>query len=113
MALEVSTVPVGGFPPVTHSLEWEPREVLALGKDINILLCMCLRLSLLSLLTTESLTRRALGLPDALSLLQLSLILTPGLYFSFLPAQLHIANDVYCILCSIPRHFILGGKYYY
>lgn len=60
------------FPPVVPSVEWEPAEVLALGKAAgpNIPPCRCPRPSLLSPMTTETHTRKALEPPDALRSLQ-------------------------------------------
>ena len=73
--------------------------------------------------TIETYIVRALGLPEGLGSLQHQDQLTHhprsalpsvlGDSFTFLRARLHIANDVYYILCSIPRHFVLGDKHHY
>lgn len=98
---------------VAPPLGWEPSEVLALGKDVNISPCVDPRASLLST-TTESLTAGALGLPDALRVLGLEGQLVPltssspggvraRVTHSVPAGSAAVANDVYCILCSSPR----------
>lgn len=100
----------GGFSSVAHSLGWEPSGALALGEDANI--SPCLSPGPDDHQKPHRGGSRAPRCPeDQLAPLTSS---SPGrvgprVTRSIPTSSAAVANDVYCILCNIPRHFIFRG----